>query len=174
MATRQQLLMTQALIPLPKVHSKLPTYAFVGNFCDIKGADNFLKLVENLQCRFRVIGNVFPNYINKLHSFNIEVTGKYTIQELPTLLQDVDIVFIPTQANESFCLVLSEIQQLKIPHLVSNRGALTERTDKRLLCDFNNIDEVIHKIYNIPKDIIYPEIKSIQENAREYGNIYRS
>jgi glycosyltransferase involved in cell wall biosynthesis len=104
--------------------------AFLGRFCDRKGADVLLAVARNLigiPIAFEVWGPVEDRVLEPALAAGIRLRGEYAPHDLEEGLRGIDLVLVPSVMEESFCLVVSEAQRLGIPVAASRGGAIPER-----------------------------------------------
>jgi len=161
---------------------------FLGNFCTQKGADIFLTLANmfsyNEEYSFCTIGAVDPKYDKAIDMLNIQRKGKYTLQSLPGMLIDVDVLVILSLWDETFCLTLTEAQALGMPVIATKVGAIQDRVIHEktgYLVDHRDVGQMAELIRRIRADGSLEQIKenlmkqktySIKENCMEYRRIY--
>lgn len=179
----------QALTTIsPPDNSRRLNVAFFGRFCRAKGADIFLEAVRRLNPgRFiaSVIGNIDFYYTGKLADADINVRGPFSRDELQSALQGIDVVVIPSQFPETYCLTLSESQYLGVPAIASRIGAIPERVvdgQTGFLFEPGNSDDLCRQlnfVYENPDALIAVRRKlvhigkiSIEQNALSYTEIY--
>ena len=107
-----------------------PTIAYLGTFTHEKGAQVFLdayKQLKNIQAHWKIIGHVHSFYSLQLSKTEIELTGMYQREDLPTLLAEVDLVIIPSILPETYSITLTEAWLQSIPVICSDIGAIKSR-----------------------------------------------
>ncbi len=106
------------------------TVAFLGTFTFEKGAKLFLQVLKDLKhldISWRVVGTIFPIFSNKLKKFNVNCCGTYAREDLPKLLNNCDLIVLPTIRPETYSITLTEANILGIPVIASDIGAYTRR-----------------------------------------------
>ena len=104
--------------------------AVMGRFNARKGGEVFLEAVRKLagsEIAFEVWGQVDGRLAAPARAAGVLLRGMYEADDLPRVLRGIDLVLVPTQMEESFCLVVSEAQRLGIPVAASRIGAIPER-----------------------------------------------
>jgi len=161
---------------------------FLGNFCMQKGADIFLTLANLFsyedEYSFCIIGNINPTYEKAIDILNVQRKGKYTLQTLPGMLHDIDVLVILSLWDETFCLTLTEAQGLGIPVIATKVGAIQDRViheETGYLVDHKDVGQIAQLIRQIRVDDSLERIKenlmrqkvyNIKENCMEYRRIY--
>jgi GT2 family glycosyltransferase/glycosyltransferase involved in cell wall biosynthesis len=163
--------------------------AFLGNAEATKGWRVFLDVVRQLratQVRFRLLGALPPNSgVDK--NDNVDIVGQYQPAQLPALLEDVDVVFIGSIWDETYCYTLDEAFRAGTPVIASAVGAIRERvSDGRtgLLVPPNDVAAVANAVKRIDADrsllasmrrnVAELRLKTIEDNVAEYLALYRS
>lgn len=163
--------------------------AFLGNLTYQKGAECLLdaaELLKNRNVSFHVFGGIADKALaEKVRQSNIDLHGSYQVEDLPTLLAQIDIVLIPSVWHETFCLTLSEAQALGVPVIAADVGALSERiidgetgflfrvADAAHLSErLNEIAQKRNSLDHVIKTLCKLRIKTIQENVEDYANLY--
>jgi glycosyltransferase involved in cell wall biosynthesis len=125
--------------PFAEVRSRIRrseklTVATVGNFTQMKGADDLLYLFNyfrrDSRVEFRILGRVdepFDKILSELALPNVEIIGAYDARSLPGLLSDVDVGLLASVWAETYVLALSECWAAGVVPIVSDIGALGER-----------------------------------------------
>lgn len=163
--------------------------AFLGNLTYQKGSETVFEAAEKLageSIQFHSFGNITDrNFIAKAHQLGFILHGPYLVEQLPQLLADIDLVMIPSVWHETFCLTLSEAQAMGIPVIASDVGAIAERIidgETGFLFQAGDAENLAGRLREIAKDpySLQPihkglqsiQIKSIQENAEDYIQLY--
>lgn len=105
--------------------------AFLGSFTVRKGAEVFLQAIALLAGEaidWKVIGAVEPCLAQNIGS-GIEFTGPYVPEQLPHLLDGVDVVILPSICDETYGCTLDEAFGASLPVIAANVGAVGERVD---------------------------------------------
>ncbi len=104
--------------------------AYLGRFSARKGAHLLVEAARRLKGRgiaFEAWGPVEAGIASAAAQEGIRLHGQYENGNLPRLLAGIDLVVVPTTLEETFCLVVTEAQQLGIPVAASAVGAIPER-----------------------------------------------
>ena len=161
---------------------------FLGHLTERKGGRVLLetaRILKNEDVRFEVFGNVMPELREDVVRVGFKLNGPYQRRQLGRLLGRVDVVVIPSIGDETYCFTLSEAQSLGVPVIASDVGAISERVvdgKTGILVppgDADALAEVLRELArgaDIIEDIIEGlrsyQPKTIQQNAREYADIY--
>lgn len=104
---------------------------FVGNFTKLKGSENFLRVARKLTGKgmsFRIIGAIESLELQtKCTEAEIKLSGLYDLKRLPELVKLIDVAVVLSTWDETFCNVLTELQQLQVPVIATRVGAIPER-----------------------------------------------
>lgn len=169
------------------------TVGYLSTLIPHKGADVLIDAfnkanLENI--RLKIYGHYFgeKNYYEKLKSkvnknSDVQFYGEYKFEELPQILDDIDIVVVPSIWWENSPLILLGALAHKIPVIVSDLGGLTEMIkdgENGFTFEAGNIESLAQVLFKIGKNpeilnelknnIIYPP--RIEEEAFEYELIY--
>lgn len=106
--------------------------------------------------------------------------GSYQPAELPSLLDKVDIVFLPSAFRETFCMALSEVWQAGRIPAVSRIGALEERVADGVngkVFEPSSAEAILKTLRWFTKnddwkDWTLPEPRLAQDMAEEYLQLY--
>lgn len=108
-------------------------FGFLGRLVPLKGAHIFAEACRDLprdRARFLMFGPGDPStrrYLEHLAGDDrLEFRGRYTRSALPGVLAEVDVVVVPSVAQETVGLVSLEAQAAGVPVIVSDAGALPE------------------------------------------------
>ncbi|MBU1167709.1 glycosyltransferase [Patescibacteria group bacterium] len=113
----------------------------------------------------------------------IKYHGVFSNESISRVLQNVDVVVVPSLWEEIYCLVVDEAYLHKIPVIVSNRGGMAERVKKGkggYIFDPDVKDDLFDKMSLFADDPNHarklsksiPEIKSIDKYSEEIEKIY--
>ncbi len=179
---------TDVQIKNKEQHSKRLCVAYLGGFSNEKGADIFLQAYEQLKSKdieWKVIGISNKKYKTQLSQSGIICTGVYEREDLPELLNNVDIVIIPSIRPETYCITLTEAWLNGIAVIASDCGALKSRIKDRhngLLFNTGDTNDLVETINLLTSDRqllnkINHNIKQIKFDktmaCSEIFNIYR-
>ena len=109
--------------------------------------------------------------------------GPYRRTDLPYLLNGIDVAVIPSIAQESFNLTLSEVNSLGIPAIVADHGALSERVEhgkdgwkfipgsltslKGVISDIQEDGALLHPNWDTRKSLI-----TLSQMVERYSELY--
>ncbi|MCA9774366.1 MAG: glycosyltransferase, partial [Myxococcales bacterium] len=161
---------------------------FLGNLTDRKGGEIVIQAARRLQgkpVRISVFGGVMPALQKDARKAGLRLHGAYNPAALGTLLEQVDLVLIPSIWDETFCLTLMEAQALGVPVLATAVGAIQERVDEgetgflfppgdpdamaeRLLELQRHRDRLDH----VARTLRARRYKSIEANVAYYADLY--
>lgn len=102
---------------------------FLGNATKIKGFEVFGDAAAKLK-RDSVVMQAFGGAERSLaerYRRDVRMRGPYNPQELQGVLQESDVVVVPSVWEETFCLTLSEALAGGVPVIASDIGAIPER-----------------------------------------------
>ncbi len=106
------------------------TVAFLGTFTFEKGAKLFLQVLKDLthlDISWRVVGTIFPMFSNTLKEFNVNCCGTYERENLPKLLDNCDLIILPSIRPETYSITLTEATLLGIPVIAPDIGVFSRR-----------------------------------------------
>jgi glycosyltransferase involved in cell wall biosynthesis len=112
--------------------SQPPTFGFIGNLTPVKGVTTLTAAASILNGTPEIhLWGACPD--STLHLLReqkgLVYHGGYLPRDLDRILSGVDVGIIPSSVPESFCYTLSELQQYRVPPLVSDLGSLSERVE---------------------------------------------
>ncbi len=105
---------------------------FLGNFTHIKGAETFLRTIEALRdhnINFTICGRIDEHYqhvLSEMNCPNVTVMGQFNPGELD--LTEYDVALMLAIWPETYAITLSEAWAAKVVPIVTDIGALGERT----------------------------------------------
>lgn len=171
------------------------TLGFLSTLLHHKGAHVFLEafnMANKENIRLKIYGHYFHeidyyNTLKKLARNNnkIEFCGEYKYEQMPDILDEIDVLVVPSIWWENTPLILLRALAHKVPAIVSNLGGLTE-----VIRDGENgftfeagsaasLANVLQKLGDNPT--VLNEMKNkirhpprIEEEAFEYEKIYSS
>ncbi len=168
------------------------TFGFLGTIHPIKGVDLLAAAwseVEERNARLNIYGEEFDagylGYIKNLVKGDERVTfkGKYEYEDIKDVMEEVDVVVIPSIVFESSSLVLSLALASKKAVIAPNIGGPMESIDNGINGytvspgDLRGLQQIISRIAKNPsilndvmKGIVFPT--RIEEEAFEYEKIY--
>jgi GT2 family glycosyltransferase len=140
---------TLPAVTVEKVPSHTKVIGILGAINYAKGSQVIKQLVQtiernNLNIKVVLIGEI----AEPIKSKYFHVTGKYTRENLPNIIQEqqIDIFLIPSIIPETFSYTTQEIMMMKLPLMVFNIGAPAERVsqyDKGYVLDEMSADAII-------------------------------
>lgn len=183
---------TAALQTVIKNPSPTVRFAYLGTFHPLKGIHTAIQAFRNItkrNCHFAVYGDPLANItysrtITRDLPAHITCKGKYTADQLPTILANIDVVIVPSIWDEVYSFVIREAFAAKIPVLASRVGGIPESIfdgNNGMLFEAGNVNELTQKINQILDDPsvitawqknIRPVV-TIQQQARTVVDIYR-
>lgn len=150
--------------------------AFIGGINEEKGGKIITNIIKqgSKDVEWYVMGGIGEYNLYHLHWENVIKTGYYYPEDISTHLKyhGIDAVCILSKWPETFSYTLSESVVNKIPVIVTNIGALGQRTSRdkygvMVSSDENRAaDEVIQKINAWLKD--QKEYNALSDNAASY------
>jgi len=163
--------------------------AHLGRFSTRKGAHLLMEAARRLEGRgiaFEAWGPVEPGLAGAAAQAGIRLHGPYANADLPRLLSGIDLVVVPTTLEETFCLVVTEAQQLGIPVAAGAIGAIPERVrdgESGFLFKAGDAAALAALLVRLRDDrtalaavaghLRAHRQKTHAEAAREYGALYR-
>ncbi|MEZ5471284.1 MAG: glycosyltransferase [Marinicella sp.] len=119
--------------------------AFVGQFCELKGAELFLEFYEaigNKEISWHVFGGIDPRYQKQLMKTEIKCYGQYESNMLKDLLVDIDLVVLTSVFPETYGITLTEAWINGKPVLAPKIGVYESRITEGVngfLYQFNDL-----------------------------------
>lgn len=169
-------------------------FGFASHIAEEKGfyalLDAFKKLSsEQMNTKLLIYGyyhqddKKIKSTVNNL-SGNIVYKGVYDSKDTVKVLEEMDVLVVPSLWNEIFGLVIDEAYLCNKPVVVSNRGAMPERVKDGkggFVFDPDKEDDLYNKLAKIAKNpqILndvqknLPEVKSMEDYATEVEEIYK-
>ena len=165
--------------------------AFVGAIVPHKGSGLIYDIItqnKNSNIEWHIFGNIRDNKLNLLQNKSLIKHGKYEVNQIQNLLisNNINLVCILSICPETYSYTLSESISSRIPVLVNNLGALSERVSK-YNCGWILNEELssqyilnyINKIINSKEEYISKlssldklRLLSKEEECNIYKNIY--
>jgi len=170
------------------------TLGFLSTLLPHKGAHVLLNAFNEAKMsniKLKIYGHYFGavDYYNTLKSFvkdnRVEFCGAYNYEEIPKILDEIDILVVPSIWWENSPLILLRALAHNVPAIVSDLGGMTEVIndgENGFVFEAGNaqsLAEILRKIGEDP--IILNEMKArirhpprIEEEAFEYEMVYSS
>jgi|GEM_PF-314687 len=124
------LLLEENLSTNRQINTDILRIGILGNIQIPKGAaivEKMLAIIEEEQKNIQII--IIGEIATSVNSKHLKITGKYTHDSLPHIIQtsNIDIFLIPAIWPETFSYTSEEIMQMNLPLAVFNIGAPAER-----------------------------------------------
>ena len=113
----------------------------------------------------------------------VHAHGSYSLADIPEFSRSLDLAIFPSHAHESYSFVLDEACALRVPMIVSDRGALADRAkDYAVLVDGTDaaaIADAVESLLNDPDRLermrqrLPEQPFTIADNARELEALYQ-
>ena len=115
----------------------------------------------------------------------VEFTGRYTPAQLPEIIDQIDIMVLPSICNDTAPQTIFESYSRSVPIVASNIGGfpdfVKDGVNGRLFRtgDAGHLAEILDDIVNNPSQIRafsenIPKLKTIRQNAEELLSLYKS
>lgn len=164
----------------------------IGGVGHYKGTHVLINAVAKMKSRgFQV--KIFGKYENAFkaeimkgrENLPVEFTGRYVPAQLPEILDQVDIMVLPSICNDTAPQTIFESYSRSVPIVASNIGGfpdfVQDGVNGRLFTpgDADHLAEILDEIVNDPNQIRtftkqIPKLKTIQQNADELLCLYKS
>ena len=156
-----------------KNDSNTISIAFAGNFEKRKGADNFIKIIDNLNNEkflIKIIGNVDYIYLEKLKKLktNIRLLGYMSIEDMFLELQESDIFLFPSLAEGSARVLNYAMLAKNLILTTPNSGSIITNNFNGYLFDPSDILSFKNIILNYNDN--YNNMLRIKSNAYDSIN----
>jgi len=168
-------------------------FGYAGSLNPHKGVHVIIEAfrkIKNHNIGLKIYGSGDALYTNKLKEMakdnRIEFLGVYSENQIADVLENIDIIIIPSLWYENYPLILHEAFASNIPVLASNVGGMAEKVKDNIngytfrISDSEHLKELIEKIIDNPEllnvlkhnieNIIVP---SIEQEAFAYEKLYR-
>lgn len=167
--------------------SEVAKFGFIGTFLRQKGADLLVDAfahVKNKKCKLYIYGR--EGYDENLNAYikkkskvdpRIKVKGSFNHEKIKEVLQSLDVIIIPSTAQESSSYVLHEALYVGIPVIASNIETfkkLVKDGKNGFLFERNNPSDLAEKIELALKKKIYQKNipRTLKENdIKDYNRI---
>jgi glycosyltransferase involved in cell wall biosynthesis len=145
---------------IPRTAPETPLrIGFLGRAVPMKGAHIFAEAVREVpaeRARFLMYGGASPEtrrYLQQLSGqARLEIRGSYTRDDLPRILDGLDVVVVPSLVQETVGLVVLEAQAAGVPVIASRIGAIPEHVrdgENGLLCAPGDPADLAAKIRHV-------------------------
>jgi len=168
------------------------TFGFLSTLLPHKGAHvllNAFNKVKMNNIKLKIYGHYFneADYYNMLKSSvkdnRVEFCGSYNYEEMPKILDEIDILVVPSIWWENSPLILLRALAHNVPAIVSDLGGMTELIndgENGFVFEAGNVQSLAEVLRKIGEDpTILNEMKArirhpprIEEEAFEYERIY--
>jgi GT2 family glycosyltransferase len=161
--------------------------AFLGNATVQKGIDTFseaARLLLGSSVHFRIIGPMPLGSAIRVPG-NVEQSGSYPQRELSRRLQSVDVVFIGSIANETYCFTVDESFRAGVPVIATAMGAIPERVADgktgilippgdalALVSAIERLDRDRALLAAMRRNVGQLSLRSTKETVTAYGQLY--
>ncbi len=142
---------------------------FIGTLFEHKGPDllidAFNKLPPDTNAELSIYGDVeqFPDFGGKLlqqasrgrHSARIHFRGTFPNDRLGSVLQQLDVLVVPSRWYENTPLVIQSSLATRTPLIVTNLGGMAEliqHEQNGLLFELNNVDSLFEQLLRLHND----------------------
>lgn len=183
--------------PVSRPLGETVRFGYIGSLLPHKGVDFLIKVfltADLTDVELSIHGFEIPDtsFTRRLHnmardSLVIHFAGPYSQPELPNILNEIDVLLIPSRVHESFSIVTREAMLAGLPVIASNVGGIPDAIQNEvngILLPPGDMDAWQNALRRIATD---PEliaelhkaqlqmaihIKSINDHATEIGQIY--
>ena len=165
-------------------------FGYLGHPLPYKGIDVLIdafRRLDQTKAQLRMYGGS-PEIVNeireRLEGLNVQVTGRYSREQLPGILSGIDVAIVPSICHEGGPLVIDEAFAAGIPVIVSDAGAQAEyvlhnknglhfrtgdSTDLGMKMSlFIENPELVHKLSKYT-----PRVRTPTDEAHEFARIYK-
>ncbi len=178
---------------LLKTSSSSLRLAYMGQIAQLKGIHVLLEAIKQLPSaplKLTIYGDEtpFPAYTQRLHQIagndpRIVFAGRYQRQEISHILQEVDIVVMPSLWYENSPNIILECFAHRTPVIASNLGGMAElvqHDENGLLFSPGNTQDLANQIQRLldEPDVVrrlqagIPPVKSLSQEIDELESIY--
>ena len=187
---------TDSVTKIKRRSSGKISFGFLGTFMPSKGLHVLVEAFKNIPSQKAVlkIYGYAPNqyhydYLQLIKSKidgkeNIELMGRYSVSQIPTILRSIDVLVIPSIWWENSPLTIHEAFMAGIPVITSNIGGMAELVSDGInglhfaVEDDQDLYQKLATFIEKPElvesmSINTPAIKSISANVKELIEIYR-
>lgn len=173
---------TAPLLPYrEKTTSPTLRIGFIGTLFEHKGPDLLIKafqsLPDNTDAILKIYGDLeqFPEYgkkllslVNDSESSKIAFCGTFPNAELGSVLQNLDVLVVPSRWYENTPLVIQSALATKTPLIVTNLGGMAEIVKHEfngLLFELNDVNSLKDQLLKIIKNRQF--LKSLRDNISD-------
>jgi len=181
---------------LAKTKSPIIRFAYMGTLLPMKGVDILIgafKRIDNPNIELSIYGRLFSyagfeSYFRRIRKLSesdkrVVLKGEYSNDELASILKDIDVIVLPSRWEENSPLIIQEAFLTSTAVIASNIGGIPQlvKDDQNgLLFAPGNEDDLKDKMQRLidrPELMErfrhnMPEIKTIEDNARELEQTY--
>ncbi|WP_239984745.1 glycosyltransferase [Sporolactobacillus pectinivorans] len=172
------------------------TFCYAGSHYYHKGLHVLIKAFLNLKIKKAKLkiygsGNIesYNNQIRKsaYKNSNIEFCGVYDETDIGKIFSESDVLIVPSIWHENCPFVVYEALACRLPVVASDVGGITEIIDhgqNGFIFPRNNSEKLTRilkklikgpkRLNGIKKNIKNEKVRTVQEEANEYLNLYRS
>ncbi len=182
----------------PRKDNDVIKFVFTSHMHKLKGVDVLLEACKILQSKnvnnyeVHLYGRKSKNeeerqeFLDRVNKLNfVYYKGVFENNEINNILMDKDYLILPSIWPENAPLVIDEAYLNNVPCIVSNIGGMAERVDNGVnglhfkvgdAQDLASKMEYVAKNRNIREKFVknIPRVKTIEDNADELMNIYKS
>jgi glycosyltransferase involved in cell wall biosynthesis len=167
-----------------------PVIGNIGGVSYYKGTHLLLDAIGKMKLlnfKLKIFGKYEPVYVDKImkgrESLPVEFLGRYQPEELPQILDQIDIMVLPSICHDTAPQTIFESYSARVPIIASNIGGfpdfIRDGVNGRLFKpgDSRDLAEKLDEILKSPDKIGYfaqniPPLKTIKENAEELISLY--
>lgn len=167
---------------------------FIGGLSEHKGAHVLIEAAHSLQttCEMKIYGNydLYPDYHKKLQRLvgqnsRIQFCGTFPNDQIKSILEDLDVLVVPSLWHENTPLVIYSAQAAGCPVIASNVGGIAEVIEHEvngLLFEPGNSSELAKALERLSLDRLLLhrlssyaiKSKSIEDYVNELEIVYHS
>lgn len=148
-------------------------YLYVGRISKEKGVEYFCQAITKLGIKGIVVGDGSEKEQLQQKYKNIQFTGWKNSQEVKEYMKKARALIFPSIWYEGAPLTILEAQMIGLPVLVSDCCAGIEFVyDKKLIFMNKNIEDLIKKILNLEKNIVYISNEVYKKSNKQYNKLY--
>lgn len=168
-------------------------FGFTGNILPIKGVhlliEAFNRLVPLNRAQLIIYGDAQSSYgakVQKLAVGNsaVEFRGRFDNKDIGCILQEIDIVVVPSIQYENAPVTIAEAFAAKTPVIATNLGGMAEAVQhglNGLLFALNDVDDLKRQMQSLVEDknllahlrSNMPQVRKIEDECEALLQIYR-